>query len=175
MDRRGETEEEEEGSGSDSFLAFIEAEVLRRMDAQRLPSTPEAPTTTRTASPTTVAATEPSTEAPTTEEPLTTRTMSTCCRLGEEAGRNRHHCNPDTYLPRMYRHRNRGHNFKQTNKHPSQTKTQLDKCVSGQVRRLALEFQTCCQEAYKRLWNEERGLDSQNYDRTHILEIPFTK
>ncbi|XP_022092356.1 uncharacterized protein LOC110980214 [Acanthaster planci] len=108
-----------------------------------------------------------------TQEPTTTRRITTCCRLGEEAGRKRHHCNPDNYLPRLLRDQQRGHNFKQTNKHPSKSRTQFDKCVSGVIRRLSDEFRTCCEEAYKRMWQTERGEDVHQGDRTHLLEIPF--
>ncbi|XP_038064619.1 uncharacterized protein LOC119735012 [Patiria miniata] len=108
-----------------------------------------------------------------TEEPTTTRRMTTCCRLGEEAGLKRHHCNPDNYLPRLLRNQNRGHNFKQTNKQPSQRRSQFDKCVSGVIRRLSDEFRVCCEEAYKRMLQSETGEEIHHGDRTHLLEIPI--
>ncbi|XP_071796740.1 uncharacterized protein [Asterias amurensis] len=107
-----------------------------------------------------------------TELPTTTRPKTTCCILGEQAGMKRHHCNPDNYMPR-FRDYNRRHNFKQSNRHPSIEKSQFDKCTSGIIRRHAEEFRNCCQEAYKMLWQKERGEENVGNGRIHLIEVPI--
>lgn len=98
------------------------------------------------------------------------RSRMTCCELGKLAGQNNFHCNPNNYGPQMLdRDQNRGYgNFKRnqpSNRHTFTQVKQFKKCISREVRQLAMEFQVCCKQAYREQLHQTR-------ENEMIIEVP---
>lgn len=118
-------------------------------------------------------------ESMTTTSSYRRQTQSTCCMLGERAGRSGFLCNPENYRPQvLMRHdMNRMGNFKVSREDQQRyiEVRQHSKCISGAVPRLSDEFQLCCKRAYIETLDEEViGVPADDDSgRPIMLELPL--